>query len=213
MSALRVLITLELERLRRNPLSFIVFTLFIGMIFLFYGFSLKRPSNPLMLSTFLLIALVIASYFQSKSFIENLLQGGRLRDILLSPTPFEWILFILMVLEITLTILAFYLNMAALYFFHLLPYDVLLSFMKALPFAVMSVISISHMIASLLCLSTHSSFMGIILAAPLQLPVVIFYLGFMESKDSSSFIFLAAFSFFLLPLSLLVVPIILRRCL
>lgn len=213
MSALRVLIALELERLRRNPLSFMVFTLFIGMIFLFYGFSLQTPSNPLILSTFLLLALVIASYFQSKSFIENLLNEGRLRDIMLSPIPFEWVLFILMGLEITLITFAFYLNMAALYFFHILTYDALLSFLKATPFAVIGVLSLSHMIASLLSLSAHSSYMGVILAAPLQLPIVIFYLGFMENTNASSLVFLAATSLFLLPFSLLVVPRILFRCL
>ncbi|MBX9696941.1 MAG: hypothetical protein K2X53_02545, partial [Alphaproteobacteria bacterium] len=171
------------------------------------------PSTPLIFSTFLLLALLIAGYFQSRSFVENLLGGGRLRDIMLSPTPFEWILFILMSLEIALIIFAFCLNITALYFFDILTYDAFLSLLSATPFAVIGVVSVSHMIASLLSLSNHSSYMGIILAAPLQLPLVIFYLGFMENTDSSSFVFLAAIAFFLLPLSLLVVPRILFRCL
>jgi len=203
---------LELVKVLKNPRFILTQTLFISLAFLLYGLS-KNTFNSKSFDPYILLIMFVVAHFHARDFVNRFVDTGRLRDIFVSPTALELALPFSIICEIFFVLFGFYINFFILYLLSDSDSTIILHFFTSTTLALLGMISLSYIVAALIKLSDASAYLGLIIVAPLQIPIFIFFLAGSDATILTSLFFLGGVTFFFFSLCLLILPKILQRCL
>lgn len=186
-------------------------TFFVGLTFLLYGFS-GHSFDDKSFEPFLLLVMLTAAHFHARDFITRFVDTGRMHDIFISPTTLEVTLPLFILLEASFVLLGFYINFSILLLLDVLHPPLLTPFLESATFALLGMLSLSYLVAALLKLSHASAYLGLIIVAPLQVPLFVFFLACYSPTEASALFLLGGVAFLFFALCLLMLPKILQRC-
>lgn len=211
MTPFYILFKLEVGRFLKNPKLILMQTFFVGLTFLLYGFS-GHSFDDKSFEPFLLLVMLIVAHFHARDFITRFVDTGRMHDIFISPTTLEVTLPLFILLETSFVLLSFYINFSILLLLDVLHPPLLTPFLESATFALLGMLSLSYLVAALLKLSHASAYLGLIIAAPLQVPLFVFFLASYSLREASDLFLLGGVAFLSFALCLLMLPKILQRC-